>query len=147
MLNETDRVEYAHNTADRQVVEGGTVARMQRIFLVKSHERLAEMNRVFLSGGWSAKIKETLISHSFSLKGEGISLGYQLLARTADSLCQYCEKTRVISEENRVVIAKHLETIQVVLDNEIHGEGGEIGKALFDYLLRLIAKMDAQKKV
>lgn len=114
--------------------------RVHDLFLEKTLLRLEAMCENFDSGGWTTAIKKSLVSNAFNIKNEAHAMGYRLLEKTADSFCGYVDGIRYPTENQRVVMAKHLETMQSIAINNVEGDGGEIGSELFRYLQLLIQK-------
>ena len=117
--------------------------RVDEIFLDKMHTRLTEMMRVFESGSWSSESKKVLVSGAFLMSNEGQILGYKLFADIAKSMCYYCEGEHQLAHPQRIVIAKHLEVLRAILEQNISGAGGEVGKDVYDNLQLLIKKFQS----
>jgi chemotaxis protein histidine kinase CheA len=76
-----------------------------------------------------------------SLKAQAETLGFDLLAHAANSLYVFCEKHFKTNQANQfVVIQKHLETLDLIIRDEMKGDGGELGAELVSSLHKLSAK-------
>lgn len=128
-------------TEDRIKASEAEVVKVQESFLDNIQVKLNEMHKVFADKPDQAQTKDTLISHSFMMKGQAESLGYSLLSHVAKSLCEYCEEHYSSDVEHRhTIVTKHLNTMQVVIKDKIKGDGGALGAELVEKLKLLIAK-------
>lgn len=127
-------------TPERIAASEAEIAKAQDSFLHKAGDRLAEMQKHFQSGKWDETIQKAISGHAFAIRGQGEGLGYHLLAFTADSLCRYTETLTNPAAQDRIVIGKHLETLQAILEERITGDGGALGKSLLEHLQLLIKK-------
>lgn len=76
-----------------------------------------------------------------SLKGQAETLGFELLAHASNSLYVFCDKHFKASQEKQfVVIQKHLDTLELIIRDEMKGDGGEVGAELIASLHKLSAK-------
>lgn len=116
-------------------------ARVHNLFLEKTLLRLEAMRENFDSGSWTTATKKSLVSNAFNIKNEAHAMGYQLLEKTADSFCGYADRIKYPTENQRIVMGKHLEAMQSIVIHNVEGEGGETGSELFRHLQLLIQKM------
>ncbi|MEI7669219.1 MAG: hypothetical protein WCJ33_03965 [Pseudomonadota bacterium] len=77
---------------------------------------------------------------SLRIKSQAGTFGYDLATMVAKSLCNYCSKNKIGSNEKMIIIRKHINTISVIFSNKISGDGGKIGKELLEGLLSLVEK-------
>ena len=74
--------------------------------------------------------KEELIFPVMQLKANGGMFRYQLLTDVADICLQFMEAVNDYNEEAIEIIKAHENTIQVILKNNLRGDGGAEGYAL-----------------
>ncbi|MCH2548220.1 MAG: hypothetical protein MK052_11520 [Alphaproteobacteria bacterium] len=77
---------------------------------------------------------------AFSLKCQAGTFGYPLGSDVAKSLYSYTTKHDSYTADNIAVLRKHIDALQVILQQNIQGEGGTMGKELIDGLEKLIKK-------
>ncbi len=77
------------------------------------------------------------IAHN--LKGQGASFGYNLLTEVADRLCYRTRDVTQVDDACLDAIGFHVRAIQVIVDGQINGMGGEKGAALLTKLSALPA--------
>ena len=65
-----------------------------------------------------------------NIKGQGGSFGYDLITHVGKSLCDYLHDTGSASERKLKVVEAHLTAIEVIIDRDIQGDGGQVGKQL-----------------
>jgi chemotaxis protein histidine kinase CheA len=66
-----------------------------------------------------------------NLKGQGSSFGFNMLTHIAESLCGYIRDAEGSADEHQLkVVAAHFAAIDFVIEKNIKGDGGEIGKPL-----------------
>ncbi len=102
--------------------------------------KLQQMLEVLNNTNLQEEDVNLIISNSFIIKGRADGLGYKLLASVADSLCKYSENYLHKAQANDMVIQKHLAIMELVIKNNISGDGGKLGRELLESLQLLIAK-------
>ena len=75
-----------------------------------------------------------------NVKGQGASFGYPLMTRVGESLSILLKRTEGREAAAAELIEAHVKTLRAVLDNEITGNGGELGETLAGRLEGLVAK-------
>ena len=65
-----------------------------------------------------------------NIKGQGGSFGYDLITHVGKSLCDYIHDEGSASERKLKVVEAHLTAIKFIVDRDIQGEGGDVGKQL-----------------
>ncbi len=65
-----------------------------------------------------------------NIKGQAGSFGYNLITHVGKSLCDYIHDAGSASEQKLKVVEAHLTAIGFVLDREIQGDGGPVGKQM-----------------
>jgi len=73
-------------------------------------------------------------------KAQGGMFNFGLATQVAKSLEQFCQKHINPSDEQLVVIGKHIDTLTVIFSQNITGDGGAVGKELMDNLSKLVDK-------
>ncbi len=84
---------------------------------------------------------ERISSAALSIRTRALTAGYILGAKVAAHLNDFCRK--YFRRENRshaIVIEKHIETLSAIFNARMTGDGGNIGKELFDELVQLVKK-------
>lgn len=77
---------------------------------------------------------------AFSLKCQAGTFGYPLGSEVAKSLYRYTVEHGQYNGENIVVLRKHIDALHVILQQNIQGEGGAMGKELMANLDKLVEK-------
>ena len=95
------------------------------------------------NGSLTPEHLEAIINSAENLRDRGGTFGYPLLSQIAKSLVNYCTEITDPSSNHAVVIAKHIEGLQIIHGNKIEGEGGSIGKELMGSLTELTDKYKA----
>ena len=75
------------------------------------------------------------IAHN--LKGQGASFGYNLLTEVADGLCYRTRDVTQVDDAALDAVGFHVRAIQVIVDSQINGMGGEKGAMLLAKLSAL----------
>ena len=65
-----------------------------------------------------------------NIKGQGGSFGYDLITHVGKSLCDYIHDTGSASERKLKVVEAHLTAIKFIVNRDIQGDGGDVGKQL-----------------
>lgn len=65
-----------------------------------------------------------------NIKGQGGSFGYDLITDVGKSLCDYIHGAGPASEKKLKVVEAHLTAIEFIIDRDIQGDGGDVGKKL-----------------
>ncbi len=65
-----------------------------------------------------------------NIKGQGGSFGYDLITDVGKSLCDYIHDASSASDRKLKVVEAHLTAIRFILDRDIQGDGGPVGKQL-----------------
>lgn len=77
---------------------------------------------------------------AFSLKCQSGTFGYPLGSEVARSLYKYTTTHGSYNSQNIVVLRKHIDALQVILQQNIQGQGGDMGDELMGSLEKLVAK-------
>ncbi len=77
---------------------------------------------------------------SLDIKGQGATFGYGLITEIGDSLNKFVMDLQKTSEFDLKVIVSHMESMQVVMADEIRDDGGPAGRELLRELHRLKEK-------
>ena len=65
-----------------------------------------------------------------NIKGQGGSFGYDLITHVGKSLCDYIHDAGSASERKLKVVEAHLTALKFIIDRDIQGDGGQVGKQL-----------------
>ncbi len=77
---------------------------------------------------------------SLDMKGQGATFGYRLITEIGDSLNKFVMDLQEASEFDLKVIVSHMESMNVVMADEIRDDGGPVGRDLLRELHRLKEK-------
>ncbi len=84
---------------------------------------------------------ESIFQISHDVKGQGGSFGYDLMTIVGNSLCRFIE---MIGDEvtgtHIKVIKVHIDTMNLVIAQNIQGDGGAVGGKLLDGLEAVVGK-------
>lgn len=76
------------------------------------------------------------IAHN--IKGMGTSFNFPLMTKVGKSLCDYLRALTDQDIVSHAVLMAHSKIMTVVLDNQITGDGGDVGQQLLDKLAMMI---------
>jgi len=91
------------------------------------------------NGENSAQALAKMQDAAFSIKARAGTFGYDCASLVANSLYQFARKHPECIPDHLLVYEKHIESLQTILQNNISGLGGEIGKELL-HKLNLLTK-------
>ena len=74
------------------------------------------------------------------IKAQAGTFGFGLATLVAKSLCSFCNKHQTMENDQLIVIRKHIDTLLVIFNRNITGDGGAIGNELLDSLSKLTEK-------
>ncbi len=77
-----------------------------------------------------------------NIKGQGGTFGYDLITHFGASLCNFIRDAGPASERKLKVVEAHLTAIRFILDRDIRGDGGQVGKQLQAKLRSLVETVD-----
>jgi chemotaxis protein histidine kinase CheA len=109
-------------------------------------EDLAKLQSAFAKlkadGGASAENLEAVFQVTHDIKGQGGSFDYTLMTIIGNQLCRFIENLdkKSVGAPELEVIELHVNTLQVVISQQLIGDGGEIGAKLLSGLEKVIAK-------
>ena len=89
-------------------------------------------------GNISAKKK--LIHAAYTIKAQSGIFGYNLGTSVADLLISYLDRHMEITENNLIVVRKHIDAISVIFNQQVKNADSSEGKELVDSLSKLVAK-------
>lgn len=75
-----------------------------------------------------------------NIRGQGGSFGYPLLTEFATSLFDFTDGLTAASPQQLDIIKAHIDTMHIVVQQKISGDGGEVGRQLQDSLKKAITK-------
>ncbi len=88
---------------------------------------------------WAA-CRERMRDISHNMKGQGANFGYPLMTRIGASLNRYLGENSELGDGVVALLKAHVAALGTVLGKEIHGDGGETGRALAERLEALVAR-------
>lgn len=93
-------------------------------------------------GAPSKAQQQTLYEHFHELRGLGSTFGYPMLTVVAESFCRYIE-AHPAAETVPPVVRLHVDMLQVVLQEKLKGDGGELGRGLIAELHHAVSAAKA----
>jgi len=81
-----------------------------------------------------------IIDSAENLRDRGGMFGYQLVSLIAKSLVNYASEVKSVKDHHPIVIGKHIESLTIVFQSKIKGDGGMTGVELTSSLQRLVKK-------
>ncbi len=75
------------------------------------------------------------------LKGQGGSFGYDLMTTIGNELCRLIEKLDKAGPKEVEAIKLHIDSMKLVIANDIKGDGGETGKKMLAGLQQVCDKL------
>lgn len=88
----------------------------------------------------SAPEIQKLAKAAFVIKSQAGTFGFALATKVAKSLDDFCNNHFHPTTEHLLVIQKHIETLSMIFQKNIVGDGGEIGTQLTASLFKLVDK-------
>lgn len=79
---------------------------------------------------------DEIFSVAHNIKGQGGAFGYPLVSEIADMICRLSRGRPVLGELGQESLRKCVEGLRVIADNNIGGDGGQIGA-------HILAELDA----
>lgn len=76
----------------------------------------------------------------FDMLGLGGSFGYPLASRVSKSLFEFLDGRERLGAAELVVAASHVDTLSAISAEDIHGDGGAVGRELIANLVALVAR-------
>lgn len=73
-------------------------------------------------------------ARAHELKGMGGNFGYQIVTKIASLLCEYVQKR---DDLDMRVVALYVDSLRLVFDRDMKGDGGEEGRLLINRLSRI----------
>jgi len=77
---------------------------------------------------------------AFIIKSQAGTFGFQLATQVAKSLDDFCNKHFHPGADHMMVVRKHIDTLVVIFQKNITGDGGAVGKELSGNLFKLVDK-------
>jgi len=123
-------------------VDLATIERIQREldewnddFVKWTHEYIGRLSQCLVAArgkpaNGRRKDFERINRISHELRGQGGVFGYPLVSAVAKSLFELTKDTLDRSDECLSLIQNHIETLQIVLRDEVRGDGGNVGLEL-----------------
>lgn len=86
---------------------------------------------------------ELIFARSHDLKGMGTSFGYELVTEVSESLCNYLRDNPRGEFE---IVALHVRSLKLILDETMQGDAGEDGQKLIEGLREIVKKRGSGDK-
>lgn len=82
---------------------------------------------------------------AFDMKGQGGTFNYPLITEFADSLYNFTGPSAGMTDNHVEIIKAHIDSMRVVGNERLEGDGGESGQALKQGLQQAIAKYSSRR--
>ncbi|MGB0748750.1 MAG: phosphorelay protein [Magnetospiraceae bacterium] len=110
------------------------------IWAKKDLDRLVAAHRRLVSDPSKDNLLEIFeIAHE--VKGQGGTFGYDLMTIVGNSLCRFVEHRNSVSPSEIAVIKVHIDTLNLVLSEQITGNGGVKGTQILRGLEMIVEKV------
>ena len=87
------------------------------------------------------EIAKAIFEITHDLRGQAGTFDYSLITRIGSSLCRFIENLTACDERSYEVIRVHIEAMDAVLHNALHGDGGPLGQAIAGGLETAVKKI------
>lgn len=85
---------------------------------------------------------DTLYTRAAEIKGQGGSFGFPLVTTVGNQLCRYIEiQGNNLSDAQMEVVKLHVETLRIVIQQRMDGDGGAMGQKLLTGLSLALKKV------
>lgn len=91
----------------------------------------------------ASEMVDKIFSVSQTIKGQGATFEYPLLTMIAESLCKLISVLAANAVSHLELVALHIDSMRVVVDDDLQGTGGERGKELIAMLRVAVEKTTA----
>ena len=111
----------------------------------KTHvkEDLTALAKVFRQGETDTDRRLLMPKELFgivhNMKGQGKSFGYDLISRIGASMCDYLRQDPAPDDAFLKVARAHIDALAIIIDNDVKGDGGDVGDKLVDRLASLVS--------
>ena len=78
---------------------------------------------------------------SHDIKGQGGSFGYDLMTAIGNELCRFIEKVDKIGPEEVIAVKLHIDSMKLVIGEDMKGQGGEAGEKMLAGLQQVCDKL------
>ncbi len=82
-----------------------------------------------------------VFQESLNLKGQGGSFGYDLMTAIGNELCRFIEKLDKAGPKEIEAIKLHIDSMKLVIGNDIKGDGGDTGEKMLTGLQQVCDKL------
>ncbi len=132
-------------------VDQAALARAEKVILDMAgsfvdmvHEDVANLHKeleALKSNGGDAATLDNIYRMTHDIKGQGGSFKYDLITTISRQLCNFIEELKGnVKPADIEVIALHVDALQVVIAQDLKGDGGDVGSNLLSGLEKVIAK-------
>lgn len=92
--------------------------------------------------GDQKKVLDSIFRMSHDMKGQGGSFGYNLMTAVGNELCRMIEKLPTpITPAHIEAIGVHVDSMKLVISQQIKGDGGKTGAAILAGLQKVSTKL------
>ncbi len=82
-----------------------------------------------------------VFQEALNLKGQGGSFDYDLMTAIGNELCRLIEKLDKAGPKEVEAIKVHIDSMKLVIGNDIKGDGGDTGKKMLTGLMQVCDKL------
>jgi HPt (histidine-containing phosphotransfer) domain-containing protein len=120
----------------------GVVAALQGQFAEGTQVRIDRLSNLFRTGWPAVATRETAVREmrriAHDLKGEAGTFGFDLITEIADLFGGYLRQTPV-ARQSREAVGGYIDTLTLVWNERIEGDGAGAGRVLLERMVRLTA--------
>ena len=87
---------------------------------------------------------EAIFQVSHDIKGQGGSFGYDMMTSVGNQLCRLIEHVDATNPKLSDAIGVHIETMKLVIAQQIKGNGGKVGEQMLTGLEQIFKKTTGQ---
>lgn len=147
-----DKVSVTDDGVDLDALEQAEqlIAGMQDSYLEWVEDDLKRFGELYTAaaaeeGDKRRALVEDIFSVSHDVKGQGGSFDYPLMTAVGNSLCRFIEKLEgPVKQGHMAVIKVHIDTMRLIINQRMNGDGGKAGVNLLRGLDATVAKMSTK---
>lgn len=108
-------------------------------------KQLDDAIKAIEDGGLNEARREKLhwLAHEF--RGQGSTFGYPLVTAVGRSLYDFSKKGIQARSNIAALYRAHLDTLRLVIDNRVHGDGGQVGQQIVQTLKKAVIQYSKSK--
>lgn len=111
-------------------------------WVVEDLKKIEEAYKVLAAASGDRKAEmEAVFQVSHDIKGQGGSFGYDLMTAIGNELCRLIERIDQIGPNEVEAVKLHIDTLKLVIAQDMKGQGGKPGEELLSSLQKLCDKL------